>query len=57
MRDLKKIDAVKIIGLAGMALGGLATLIGNWAQQRTMEQTIEEKIEEALATREENEEF
>lgn len=52
---MKKFDAVKLIGLAGLALGGLATLIGNWAQERQMEQLIDEKVNEALANREEEE--
>ena len=51
-----KIDMVKIIGLAGMALGGLATLIGHWAQEQAMEKTIEEKVNKALAERNETEE-
>ena len=52
---MKKFDAVKLIGLAGLALGGLATLIGNWAQERQMEQLIDEKVNESLANREEEE--
>ena len=40
-----------------MLLGGLATLICNWAQERTMEEMIDEKVNKALAARdEENEE-
>ena len=47
---------VKLIGLAGMALGGLATLITGYAQQQTIERTIEEKVNEALALKESGEE-
>lgn len=46
-----KIDMVKLIGFAGMLLGGAATLISSWAQEKQMEQTIEEKVDEALAKR------
>lgn len=53
---MKKFDAIKLIGIAGMALGGLATLITNYAQQQTIEQTIEEKVNEALAKRDEESE-
>lgn len=52
----QKFDVPKLIGLAGLALAGVATLIGNWAQERQMEQTIEEKVNEALAKREKEEE-
>lgn len=47
----KKFDAVKLIGIAGMLLGGVATLISSWSQEKQMEQTIEEKVNEALAKR------
>lgn len=49
-----KIDMVKIIGFAGMILGGVATLISSWSQEKQMEKTIEEKVNEALAAKEEN---
>lgn len=52
----RKFDATKLIALAGMALSGIAMVIGNWAQERQMEQTIEEKVNEALAKRDEEEE-
>lgn len=50
-----KFDAIKLIGLAAMALGGIATLVTNWVQERQMEQMIDEKVQEALANREEEE--
>lgn len=53
---MNKIDTAKLIGLGGMILGGLATLISSWSQERVMEQTIEKKVEEALARREDTEE-
>lgn len=48
---MKKTDAIKLLGIAGMALGGLANLILNYAQMRSMEQTIAEKVNEALSKR------
>lgn len=52
---MKKDSAIKLLGLAAMALGGVATLVGNWVQERQMEQMIDEKVQEALAEREEQE--
>ena len=51
-----KSNIVKIVGLAAMALGGLATMIGNWAQEQAIDQMIDEKLEKALAERNQNEE-
>lgn len=48
---MKKFNAVKLVGLVGLALGGVATLIGNWAQEKQMEEMIDEKVNEALAER------
>ena len=53
---MKKIDMVKMLGLAGMVLGGLASMITEHARSKQMEQTIEEKVNEALAKRENGEE-
>lgn len=43
---------IKIIGLAGMALGTIATVVSGYAQNKQMEQTIEEKVKEALEKKE-----
>lgn len=53
---MKKLDTVKLIGFAGMILGFVATQIGNWASEKTMEQTIDEKVREAILLAEANEE-
>lgn len=53
---MKKLDTVRIISLAGLVLGGLASLIANYASEKMMEQTIDEKVKEALANRENEEE-
>ena len=39
---------IKVIGGAATVLGLLATVIGSWVQESTMEITIDEKIEQAL---------
>ena len=44
----KKIDVVSIVGLAGAALAFVATQISSWSQQKEMERTVEEKVNEAL---------
>lgn len=49
----KKFDMAKLIGFAGMLLGGAATLISSWSQEKQIERTIEEKVNEALAKRDE----
>lgn len=49
---LKKL---KMIGMAGFLLSGAATLIGSWVQEKQMEETIEEKINEALAAKSDKE--
>lgn len=49
----KKIEWTKIIGLAGMALGFAATAISNYATGKEQEKVIEEKVNEALAKKDE----
>lgn len=47
---------IKIIGGAATVLGLLATVVGNWVQERTMEITIDEKIGQALNGKENTDE-
>ena len=47
---------IKVIGGAATVLGLLATVVGNWVQERTMEITIYEKIEQALNGKENTDE-
>lgn len=49
----KKIEWTKIIGLAGMVLGFAATAISNYATGKEQEKVIEEKVNEALAKKDE----
>lgn len=53
---MKKLDTVRFISLIGAGVGLLATLITNYASEKMMEQTIDEKVKEALANRENEEE-
>lgn len=57
MKEVTSLDKrwIKIIGFAGMLLGGAATLIANWSQEKQMDLLIEEKVKEALAQGEESE--
>lgn len=49
---MEKFDMAKIIGLVGIGLGMLATVISNYAESKHQEKIIEEKIDEALSKRE-----
>lgn len=46
---------LKMIGMTGILLSGAATLIGGWVQEKQMEETIEEKVNEALAEKSDKE--
>lgn len=42
-------NIVRIISVVGMVLGGAASLLSGWANEKKMEQTVEKKVNEALA--------
>ena len=42
----------KVLSLVGLALGGIGTLLSSWADDKERDAIIEEKVNEALATRE-----
>lgn len=46
----------KLLSLAGVVLGGIGTLLSGWADNKEQEEIIEEKVNEALAARNEEEE-
>lgn len=46
----------KLLSLAGVVLGGIGTLLSGWADCKEQEAIIEEKVNEALAARNEEEE-
>lgn len=43
-----KIDAVKVISVAGTVLGLVGTLASNWTQKKTMDETIKKEVEKAV---------
>ena len=45
----------KLISLIGLAIGGIGTLLSGWADDKQQEALIEEKVNEALAARESEE--
>lgn len=47
---------VKLIGFAATAIGLGASLISDWVDEKKMDEKIEEKVNEALAKRAEEEE-
>ena len=42
----------KMLSLVGLALGGIGTLLSSWADNKEQDAIIEEKVNEALAARE-----
>ena len=52
MKKLKKrFDVISIIGFTGTALAFVEAQISSWSQQKEMEKTIEEKVNDALKSR------
>lgn len=45
----------KLISFIGLAIGGIGTLLSGWADDKQQEALIEEKVNEALAARESEE--
>lgn len=45
----KKFDIVKLISFGGILLSLGANLMSNYAQQKEMDNTIDEKVEKALS--------
>jgi len=55
---MKKRDAIRLLAVFATGLGFAATLLSNWANNKEQEALIEEKVDEALAKRDnENEEL
>lgn len=42
----------KVLSLVGLVLGGIGTLLSSWADNKEQDAIIEEKVNEALAARE-----
>ena len=47
---------VKILGIAATVVGMGATLLSDWVNEKKMDEKIEEKVNEALAKKDEEEE-
>lgn len=45
---------VKVLGLAATVVGVAATLVTDWVNEQKMDEKIEEKVNEALARRNED---
>ena len=45
----------RVTSMIGMVLGAVGTLLSNWADDRELDMTIDEKIDEKLAARESEE--
>lgn len=53
---MDKKSIFRVMSMIGMVIGAVGTLLSNWADDREMDITIEEKIDERLAARESEEE-
>lgn len=45
---MKKIDTVKLISIGATVLGLAATVVSNWVSDKKLEETVAEKVNEAL---------
>lgn len=53
---MNKTNALKLLGVGAMLLSGIATLLGNYVDEKETEAMVEEKVNEALAARDQAEE-
>lgn len=53
---MKKATVFKLVSLIGLALGGVGTLLSNWADDKELDIIIDEKLNERLAAHEEENE-
>lgn len=53
---MEKKVVFRVLSMVGMAVGAIGTLLSGWADDRELELTISEKIDERLAERENEEE-
>lgn len=49
-------NGLSILGILATLIGGAATLLGQYAEEKRMDQVIQEKVDEALAERLDEEE-
>jgi len=50
-----KSKMIKVLGLTASIIGVAATLLSDWVNEQKMDEKIEEKVNEALAKREDEE--
>ena len=50
-----KSKMIKVLGLMASIIGVAATLLSDWVNEQKMDEKIEEKVNEALAKREDEE--
>lgn len=51
-----KSKLIKVLGLAATVIGVAATLVTDWVNEQKMDEKIEEKVNEALAKRDDEKE-
>lgn len=51
---MNKKSMIKILGIAATLIGGAATLISEWVKDRELDEKIDEKVNKALADKEES---
>jgi hypothetical protein len=49
-------NLIKVLGIAATALGMAATLLSDWVNEKKMDEKIEEKVNEAIAKKDEEDE-
>lgn len=53
---MKSNKMIKILGFAATLIGAAATVLSNWVDDKKMDEKIEEKVNEALAKQNDEEE-
>lgn len=53
---MNKSTIFKLVSFIGLALGGIGTLLSNWADDKELDAMIDEKLDERLAAHEDEEE-
>lgn len=51
-----KCNLLTVLGVVATVAGAASTLLGNWVAEKKMDETIEEKVSEAIAKKNEEEE-
>jgi len=54
---MQRTTIFKLVSLAGTALGGIGTVLSAWASNKELDTVIDEKLDERLADREDEEDI